>query len=1024
MVEGEVTRRLAAIVAADVAGYSRLVSEDEEGTFAALRTHRADFIDPNISAHHGRIANTAGDSILIEFPSVVEALRCCIEIQRSMAERNTDIAENKRIEFRVGINLGDVIEQDGDLLGDGVNVAARLEGLAHPGGICLSRAARDQVRDRMDINLEDLGEVEVKNIARPVRVFRVLAVGEKASTSKRAPWQKFAAMAFLVFVLAAGGIAWWWQQLPDFEPVDPTKMAYALPEKPSIAVLPFDNLSGSKDQEFLADGLTETIISALSTIPEMFVIARNSTFTYKGKPVKVQQVAEELGVRYVLEGSIQRDGDRLRVTAQLVDAVSGHHLWAERYDRQSADIFAVQDDITLQIVSALHLELTEGERARFDMGSTKNLRAWSLYIKGITLFRRFTQKDNQNARRLFQEAVDLDPRYVGAWNMLGWTHSMDARRRWSKSYSESIRLSELAIEKVFKIAPNGSLGYALRGMNYLLQGKHKQAIAEQRKAVELNPSIADRYAVLAISTYYAGSFRETVALTKQAMRLHPHHPSWYFFRIGVAHMMLGEHEEAIDALKARYNENPDYYRNKIALALGYSMAGRIEEAKQLVSEALAAKPSYSLVEAAASHRFKDPKHLDRVLNALRQAGVPEHPPLKLPDKPSIAILAFDNLSGSSEQDYIADGLSENIISVLSKVPEIFVIARNSSFTYKGKAVKVQQIAKDLGVRFILEGSIQKAGNRLRVTAQLIDAVDDRHLWAERYDRKITDLFAIQDEITLQIASSLRGKLAAGETARLDRHQTKNLRAWELTVKAATYYQRYSKSDNATARKLLKQSLELDANYIGAQVLLGWAHFIDARWKFSESRPESLRLAKQSVEKAMSLDPDDSGAHALLGGIYLLEGKHDEAIAEAEKAIDLAPSNSTNYAVLAIYKYYAGAFKETVALTKKAMRLHPYHPAWYSYRIGVAYMMLGEHDDAILALKKNLASNPASSGKMITLATAYSMAGQIEEARKLVTKALAAQPGYKLKNSLAGHRFKDPKNLNRIREALVKAGVPE
>ncbi len=370
MAEERVERRLAAILVADVVGYSALIRADEEGTRAAVRQHNAETVEPQIAAHNGRIFKTVGDGLLAEFASVVDAVRCAVEIQNAIKDHNADVVAEKRVEFRIGVNLGDVIVEGDDLHGDGVNVAARLEGLAEPQGICISGSAFEQVRDKLELGFEDLGDQQVKNIDRPVRAYRVLSDPDDAGKIVTAPtkratrWKVPALAAALVVIIAAGGLAWWQPWAPDVEPASVERMAFPLPEKPSIAVLPFDNLSGDPEQDYFGDGIAENIITALSKIPDMFVIARNSSFTYKGKPVKVQQVAEELGVRYVLEGSVQRSGDQVRVTAQLIDAVTGHHLWAERYDRQLTDIFALQDDIAQNIVTALEVKLTAGEQAR------------------------------------------------------------------------------------------------------------------------------------------------------------------------------------------------------------------------------------------------------------------------------------------------------------------------------------------------------------------------------------------------------------------------------------------------------------------------------------------------------------------------------------------------------------------------------------------------------------------------------------------------------------------------------------
>ena len=1007
-------------------GYSRLMEADERGTIARQKAHRAELIDPKIAEHHGRIVKLMGDGMLVEFASVVDAVECAMAVQQAMVAREEGVAEDRRIQYRVGINLGDIVIDGDDIYGDGVNIAARLEGLADPGGVCISRAARDQIRDKLDYPLDDLGEVEVKNIARPVRVFRVLPEGEKAKGPRRqlTSWHRYAVAAAVILAIVAGGGIWWWQQ-PDFEPANLEKYAFALPKKPSIAVLPFDNLSGDKAQEHLADGFSETITSALAAIPEMFVIARNSTFTYKGKPVKVQRVAEELGVRYVLEGSIQQDGDKLRVTAQLIDALDGRHLWAERFDRKIADLFAVQDEITLHIVSALQVKLTDGKRAALGKGSTTNLEAWSHYVKGRALFFRITKEDNLEARELFQMAVALDPQFLWAWRGIGWTHANDARSRWSKSRAKSFKLAGEAVEKAATINPEDSGVHALRGYIALLRGKYDDAIAAGKRAIELSPNNPDTYAVLAISTYYTGSFQEAVALVKKAMRLYPHHPAWYLSRIGTAYMMLGQYDEAISALKARLADNPSRLGSMIDLATAYSMAGRTEQAKEMVSQILKANPNTTLKRAVRRHRFKNPADLTRILDALRAAGMPKTPPLKLPNRPSIAVLAFDNLSGEKEHEFLADGLSENITSALATIPEMFVIARNSSFTYKGKAVKVQNIARELGVRYILEGSIQHSGkDQIRITAQLIDATKGNHIWTDRYDRNLTDLFAVQDEITLKIATALRGELTEGEQARLRLGSTKDLRAWSENVKGLAYFRRFTKKDNTKARQLYKKAIDLDPKYATAWSGLGWTHWMDARKKYSSSQTESMRFASEAASKVLELYPESFQGFALRGAIFLLQRKYDKAIAEQRKSIDLAPNIADSYAVLAISTFYAGDFKETVALAKKAMRLHPHHPSWYYYRIGVAYMMLGQHDKAISVLKVFLADNPKRHTRMFILATAYSMAGRLDEARKLVSQALTVKPSYTLKSAATAHRFKNPKHLERILDALRKSGVPE
>jgi len=406
MTEERVKRKLSAILSADVKGYSYLMGEDEVTTVRTLTAYR-EAMASLIGQYRGRVVDSPGDNLLAEFASVVDAVECAVKIQEELESRNTQLPENRRMEFRIGVNLGDVIQDGERIYGDGVNIAARIEGLAEPGGICISGSAYDQIENKLALGYEYMGKNEVKNIAKPVRVYKVpmefgaaeAGVRRERKTGPK-PWKRVALVAGIILFLAATAYAVWNFYLhpstPPMEVASEERMMFPLPKKPSIAVLPFDNMSGDPDQEYLADGISENIISALSYIPEMFVIARNSTFTYKGKPVKVQQVSEELGVRYVLEGSIQRSGGRIRVTAQLIDATTGQHLWAKRYDRDLKDLFSLQDEITLKILTALQVKLTEGEQARL-WSTTENLEAWGNVIKGSNLFEQYTRQGNGRA---------------------------------------------------------------------------------------------------------------------------------------------------------------------------------------------------------------------------------------------------------------------------------------------------------------------------------------------------------------------------------------------------------------------------------------------------------------------------------------------------------------------------------------------------------------------------------------------------------------------------------------------------
>ena len=428
----KIERKLAAILSADVVSYSRLMAADDERTRTALNLHRKELIDPVVAQHQGRVVGTAGDSILIEFASIIDAVQCAVALQRGMGERNTDIPEELRIVFRIGVNLGDVIVEGDDIHGDGVNVAARLEALSEPGGICISGEAFRQVRGKLDAGFADLGEQQVKNIPEPVRAYRVLldpatagqVIEQQRATKPERKWRwAIPAAAAVVVAIAAGVLLALEPWVPRVEQASIERMAFALPEKPSIAVLPFTNMSEDRAQEFFADGMTEDIITDLSKVLGLFVIARNTTFTYKGKAVKVRQVGEELGVRYVLEGSVRRQGGRVRINVQLIDATGGHHVWAERYDRDAEDIFAIQDEVAGEIVSALEVKLSVAEQAKLEQKPTDNLEAYDLYLLGNQTVDNLTLEGSRRSIEMFKLALDLDENFTLARVGLGKAYS-------------------------------------------------------------------------------------------------------------------------------------------------------------------------------------------------------------------------------------------------------------------------------------------------------------------------------------------------------------------------------------------------------------------------------------------------------------------------------------------------------------------------------------------------------------------------------------------------------------------------
>ncbi|UCF84789.1 MAG: hypothetical protein JSV50_03930, partial [Desulfobacteraceae bacterium] len=496
MIQEGTKRKLAAILSADVKDYSRLMSQDERGTIRTLTAYK-EAMSMLIQEYKGRVVDSTGDNLLAEFSSVVDSVNCAVEIQRELAERNADLPPARQMEFRIGINLGDVVEEEGRIYGDGVNIAARLESLAEAGGICISGTAYDHVKNKLGLEYEYLGEQEVKNIAEPVRVYRVLsfpgAAAHRVIKAKKAvskTWRNVVMIIVGIFIVGAAVVVWKFYLRPSpIEPASIEKMAYPLPEKPSVAVLPFVNMSGDPEQEFFSDGLTDQIIASLSRAPELFVIARNSTFTYKGKSVKVQQVAEDLGVRYVLEGSVRTSADKLRVTVQLIDVLKGHHLWSEQYDREMKDLFAVQDDITMQIMKALQVRLTHGPTGIRAKG-TRNLQAYLKFLEALSVFFQFTRDGNARARQLVEEVVAIDPDYATAYALLSFIHQNDIGMGLSKSRRESSEKAAWYAKKALSLDENDYVGYMALVGNYIDKGDYENAIKEAQKVITLAPGAA------------------------------------------------------------------------------------------------------------------------------------------------------------------------------------------------------------------------------------------------------------------------------------------------------------------------------------------------------------------------------------------------------------------------------------------------------------------------------------------------------------------------------------------------------
>ena len=583
-----VERRLAAVLSADVVGYSRLMGDDEAGTLAVLKAHRAECVDPEIAAYQGRIVKLMGDGALVEFPSAVAAVECAVAVQRGMAERNAEVPEDRRIAFRIGINLGDVIIDGDDIYGDGVNVAARLQELADPGGVCVSANIYEQVEGKLDVAFDDRGEQTVKNIAKPVRVYGVND-GEAGT--------------------------------PIGQPPPP------LPDKPSIAVLPFDNMSGDPEQEYFSDGITQDIITELARFRSLFVIARNSSFSFKGQTIEAKEIARRLGVRYLVEGSVRRAGNRVRITAQLIDAAHDTHLWAERYDRELEDIFAVQDEVTHAIVTAIEPELVSAERERARRKPPNNMDAWEWCQRGLWPLYHYASEENATAQEMFHRSIELDSGFAQPHAALAYSLFVELLMGFVSDPGDTLTQAHEAAKTAVTLDDKDSFSHFVLGRVYTMLGEHDAAIDAQDVAVALNPNAALAHYGRGYVLTLIGRAEEALGAYDEALRLSPRDPMAFAMMTmrSLALTLLRRHEEAVEWAR-RSQHQPSvghvfWLHAHEAAALAH--LGRVDEARAVLARVHDLNPNVSVSFIDAVLPFRSPADRDHYIDGLRQAGLPE-----------------------------------------------------------------------------------------------------------------------------------------------------------------------------------------------------------------------------------------------------------------------------------------------------------------------------------------------------------------------------------------------------------------
>jgi adenylate cyclase len=619
---------LAVILHADIAGSTALVQEDKELAHERIQDTFRRF-SLTIEKYQGHVLELRGDALLAEFKRASDAVSAALSFQVDHVYYNDQLEDDLKPGVRMGIAMGEVIIADNTVTGAGVVQAQRVEQLAAPGGVCITTAIHEALSRRMPINIESLGEKVLKGFDHPIGVYRVeLIPGESlpppadSSQDSLLPKSRRLAVAFVAITLiVAGGAAYWFQsRVPQMETASIERMAAPLSEKPSIAVLPFNNLSDDSQQEYFVDGFTEDLITDLSQVSGLFVIARNSVFTYKGRAVKVQEVAQDLGVNHVLEGSVRREGERLRINAQLINAITGHHVWAERFDRELTDVFALQDEVIKKIVTAMKVELTDAEKGGLEKRYTDSIEAYDLFLKGQRAFFEFTREGNQEARDLYREAVELDPKFARAWANLGWTHARDYQDGWSESPEDSLDTALALAKKGSKLDPTSSQVHWVLGQVLLFRQEYERALQAVRKAIELSPGNADARILLARILAFSGDPKESIRLIEEAMRINPYYPMQYQMNAGIAYFADGDYIKAEAALVEAADRNPGAQRVRMWLVATYANAGKIEEAAWELQELMTLNPSFSVKSIERSIPFRDVTIRDRLVNGLRLAN--------------------------------------------------------------------------------------------------------------------------------------------------------------------------------------------------------------------------------------------------------------------------------------------------------------------------------------------------------------------------------------------------------------------
>jgi adenylate cyclase len=1071
-------RRLAAIMFTDMVGYTALGQRNESLSLALVNEQRK-LQRPIFKRHNGREIDTIGDAFLVEFASALDATRCAYDIQRTVREFDISLPEAERFLLRVGIHVGDVVEsREGDISGDAVNIASRIESLAEPGGVCLTRQVYDQVENKFDLSLESLGPKSLKNVKEPIEVYKMIMPWKASSTYPKS---------------------------------DAVQSSILNLDRLRIAVLPFSNFSPDPNDEYFANGLTEELITTMSKIRSLKVIARTSVMAYKNKEKKIDEIAKELSVGSILEGSVRKAGDKLRITVQLIDTTSCEHLWAESFDRELKDVFLIQSEISKTVADALKVQLVPSEIQRIGREPTRDMEAYMLYLKGMQNFTNFTSAGHRKAAQLLEEVIRLDSKFAKAYAILGFIYSAGLYD--STTYEEAVAKAEsvtrkalemekdlaeahtalaniewyksgytregwLAEEreawKAVELDPSSSFARSLLGAHFLQEGKFEEGERELRMSLELDPLSVICNLWLGVSLYCKHQYPEALDHFDRLVQLHAQDlVEWKYFWKAKIYIQLSRFGEAIQELEkgiklADPKVEPLFRAN---LALTYARQGKENEARVLLAELkmiprekIHQSPPNSENFACVDISLGDPDEALRWLEAcfkcrdfslpmvkiepsfdgllsdirfvkfLEKIGLMSHEETTEEeekaritqrkqlqfDNKRIAVLPFQNISPDPNDEYFADGMTEELISTMSKIGDLKVIARTSVMGYKeGRQKKIEEIATELQVGTILEGSVRKADHNLRITAQLIDSKTSEHLWSESYNRELKDVFAIQSEISETVAQSLKVKLLPEEKKKLEKKPTKNPEAYEICLKGMYYETNASSEDDLRkAIKYFERAIEIDPSFALAYswlaecyttlVQAGHLSSKDAIPKAEQSAWRALELdpeladahrslgfllvmrkdhdwsgAEREIRKALELNPNVPGGHELYAWFLGFMGRLDEALIEARKAVELDPLSTPANQAMALVLYYQRDYDSAIAQLKRIREFDPNNRGT-SYLMGLCYIEKSQFDHAIEEFNKSLDLSKGKADLSLSyLGLAYARSGRVQEAMNIL-----------------------------------------